>query len=105
MGLVAQIAASVDINVHQSSHTELIAAADIVRFLEAVRSRDISVLGLEGFHMVEGRLVPDMDAIADFSSFSGGVSSEEVVAEALRFLASVRGLDLLYDVTLDEHTD
>lgn len=105
MGLVAQIASSVGISVRHSGQAELVAAADAVRFLEEVLSRDLCVLGLEGFRVVGDRLVPDMDAIADFSSIAGGESSRETVVEALRFLSNVRESDLFFDVTLGEHTD
>lgn len=100
MGLVKEIAESVSANVYHSGPTELISGADLVRFLGAVRSRGVCVLGLEGFRLVDGHLVPDMDAIADFSSVED--SAESTVAEALRFLSNVGEPELLYDVTLGE---
>lgn len=102
MGLIAEIARSVGVGVHQSGPTELVSGADLIKLLGAVRSRGMSVLGLEGFRIVGGRLVPEMNAIADFSTISGSADSEETVAEALRFISRVGEPDLLYDVTFGE---
>lgn len=105
MGLIAEIANSVGVRVRLSGQTELVAAADLVAFLEAVRSRELCVLGLEGFRVVEGSLVPEMDAIADFSTLSSSAASEHSVAEALQFLSAVGAPDLYYDVTLREDSE
>ena len=98
MGLIAEIASSVGVGVHHSGQTELVAATDLVRFLEAVRARDLRVLGLEGFRVVGSSLVPDMDAIADFSLITGSATSEDTVDEALRFLSDMQAPDLYYEV-------
>ncbi len=102
MGLIAEIAYSVGIGVRHSGQTELVAAADLVRFLEAARARDLRVLGLEGFRIVGSSLVPDMDAIADFSSIGGSATSAETVDEALQFLLNVGEPALFYEVTFGE---
>ena len=105
MGLVERISTSVGIGVYRSGQMELVAAPDVVRFLTAVSSRGLRVLGLEGFRIVGDRLIPDMDLVADFSSISGSAASEESVAEALRFLSNVGGSGQFYDVILDDDVD
>jgi hypothetical protein len=102
MGLIAEIAISVGIGVHVSGQAELVGSADLAKFLQGVRTRRLRVLGLEGFRIVGSSLVPNMDAIADFSSIAQSASSEDTVDEALRFLSEVKGSDLLYEVTLTE---
>jgi hypothetical protein len=104
MGLIAEIAYSVGIGVRHSCQTELVAAAELVRFLEAVRARDLRVLGLEGFRIVGSSLVPDMDAIADFSSIGGSATNAETVDEALLFISNVGEPDLFFEVTFGEES-
>lgn len=102
MGLIAEVAYPVGIGVRHSGQMELVAAADLVRFLEAVRARDLRVLGLEGFRIIGSSLVPDMDAIADFSSIGRSATNAETVDEALQFLSNVEEPDLFYEITLLE---
>jgi hypothetical protein len=82
---------------------DLIAAADLVRFLEGARARELRVAGLEGFCVVGSSIVPDMDAIADFSSIAGTAASAATVDEALHFIAEAERADLFYEVTFVEN--
>jgi hypothetical protein len=102
MGLISDIARSAGIAVYQSGPTELVSSVDLAKFLDTVRSRGICVSGLEGFRIVGDRLVPDMDAIADFSSIATSGDCEGTVAEALRFLSDVGEPELLFEVMLNE---
>jgi hypothetical protein len=83
----------------------IIAAADLARFLETARARELRVVGLEGFRIVGSSIVPDMYAIADFSSIAGMASSADTVDEALHFVAEVERSDLLYEVTFVENPE
>ncbi len=57
-------------------------------------------MGLEAFRIVGSRLLPDVNAIADFSSISNAAELEETVAEALRFARTHADPDLFHEVTL-----
>jgi hypothetical protein len=102
MGLIAEIAASVGITVRRSGQMELVATCDLAHFLEAARTHNARILGLEGFRIVDTSIVPDMNAIADFSSIADSSTNAETIHEALQFLSNVNGPDLLYEVTLRE---
>jgi hypothetical protein len=102
LGLTAEIGSSAGVVVHRVGQTELVAAADLACFLHAVRDSNLHVLGLEGFRIDGGNLVPDMDAIADFSSMAGSAPSVDTVAEALRFISEVAGPKLYFELTFDE---
>jgi hypothetical protein len=102
LGLTAEIGSSAGVVVHRVGQTELVAAADLACFLRAVRARNLRVLGLEGFRIDGDSLVPDMDAIADFSSMAASAPSVDTVAEALLFLSEVGERKLHYELTLDE---
>ena len=102
MGLIAELASSVGISIRQCGQMELIAASDLVQILEAARKHNARVLGLEGFHIVGNSIVPDMDAIADFSSMIDSTTNVETVDQALHFLSNVKEADLFYEVTFRE---
>jgi len=99
MGLTSEIASSVGIRVYRNGPMELVASADLGRFLEEVRTRGLRVLGLEGFRIVGSSLVPEMDAIADLSAIPCSAASEDTVDEALQFLCDVASLNLFYEVS------
>lgn len=102
MGLVADVAQSVAVTVHRSGSMELSAFGGLVTFLGAARSLGICVLGLEGFRVSDGHVVPVMDAIADLSSLDRSAGCDGTIAEALRFLSSLGETDLLFDVSLEK---
>lgn len=82
----------------------LIRSADMARLLSELRSRHAIILGLEGFELRDGTLVPRMDLIADFSSLSGlpaGERSASSIRETEGFLAQEGLGHLVFDVTLD----
>ena len=102
MGMISEIASSVGIGVRHSGQMELVAASDLARFLEAARARNARILGLEGFRFIGNGIVPDMNAIADFSSIVDSAANVETVDEALQFLSHVNERGLFYEVTFCE---
>jgi hypothetical protein len=103
MGLTARLAEAAGIVVKRIGSLELVAWTDIDAFLNVVRGRNVTILGIEGFRIEGSRAVPDMDAIADFS---GLPTDEELVAttfaEASRFLCSASRPNMYFDFELDE---
>jgi hypothetical protein len=68
MGLTADVAARLGIEMRKAGSLELIRAVDADRFASAVQEMDLVIIGIEGFHEDGGHDVPDMSAIADFST-------------------------------------
>ena len=56
-----------------------LAAAAVQRFLEACQGELLAVIGIEGFTLLDGKLMPDLDLIADFSSFLRADGTWEVL--------------------------
>jgi hypothetical protein len=102
VGLIAEIAFSLGIDVRYSGSTELVGASDIVRCLEALRGRNVRILGLEGFRISGSHVVPEMNAIADFSVMNDRGTALSSVDEAVRFVSEFGDPDLFYEVILPE---
>lgn len=102
MGLTAQLAAVTGVAVKEVGSLELVAWSDADAFLKVVRDRNIVILGIEGFRIEGSKVVPYMNAIADFS----GLPSDEdlsatTVLEASRFLRVVSQPNMYFDFQLD----
>jgi len=80
-----------------SGSLELIAFRDAERFVESARQKGFIVLGIEGLRVVDGRTVPDMDAIADFAErdFDGTLPD----SDACQFVREVGEEGMLFDFT------
>jgi hypothetical protein len=101
MGLVSEIAKVAGVSVHNEGSMELISAVDIPVFLEAVKARHTYIiLGLEGFLIENKNLIPEMNAIADFSSSAENPDCDGTIIKAVDFLARVGRSDLYYDIIL-----
>lgn len=86
MGLTADIAASEKLNVVRFGSLELVAWCDKASLLRAAESRNVPILGLEGFKIGTSSVSPDMAAIADFSDVArGNARVIETCAAARRF--------------------
>ena len=82
---------------------EFIGHNDLEAFLLAVSARDLVILGIEGFYLVKGGAMPEMNAIADFSSLLDGSDvSETSIKEARLFLRKVSKPDMFFDFAIDE---
>jgi hypothetical protein len=52
--------------------SELLSFDDAVKFCEEAAAENCQILGVERFFRIEGRILPDLNAIADFSSLGTG---------------------------------
>jgi hypothetical protein len=103
MGLAAEIAEAHGVPVCRDGSMEFIALANALSFIQALRSRGIIIYGIEGFHLRGGYVIPDMDAIGDFS---GSLTADETALYAMDFVDSVRGnpgpLFLLFNLKMTQ---
>ncbi len=103
MGLALRIAKKAHINVHRIGNMELIACRDMLSFLDAARDQGICILGVEGFRLEGTSIIPDMGALADFSSIhENPASCERTIIEAKQFILSIAGMDLYFEVVARE---
>ncbi len=98
MGLTAEIAKSVGVNVRINGSEELISAKDMETFLDETEDRKQRILGIEGFMCDGENRVPDMSAIADLSNLN---TSSASIAEARRFLRSLGGGERFFEITFE----
>lgn len=81
MGLARVVATDAGIQLAYRGSLELVASADVPRFLDAVQGKGLVVLGVEGFLIRREAVTPDMDAIA---TLSGGESGPENASRSVR---------------------
>jgi hypothetical protein len=81
------------------SGLDLVSASDMPVILAALGRKGLRVLGIEGFALDGAAIIPDMMAIADFSSPR---SADQSVADAHSFIASLGSEELWYSVTVSE---
>lgn len=96
MGLVEKIASRAGLMVERSGSLWLIQSADALAFLDQCEAEGLRILGIEGFARKQGALIPDMDAIADFSDALGCS-----ILEARRFVAEVHASGLMLDFYIE----
>ena len=99
MGLTSEIAHLVGVKTVNANGMNLVSADDMDKFLDAVNQRGARILGIDGYFVQGENVIPDMDAIADFSDFAGAEIADTVSASQL-FLASLhKKSDLCFDIT------
>lgn len=99
--IVADLAESMGLEVVYRHGTILVPNTILGKLLDSLRMQNIRVLGLEGFRVEGQSLIPDMEAIADFSDLID--AAPEVSVDAARmFLLSMGTRSLLYEVITDE---
>jgi hypothetical protein len=98
MGITTEIAGLAGVRIVQFNTEELIDSKDMYLFLRAVKSRGERILGIEGFFIRDQKLIPDMNAIADFSSIAH-VKDSDSVLEAQHFLKSLDDQDRCFEIT------
>jgi hypothetical protein len=97
--VIREVAGRAGVRVIDAGRQELIAAADAPAFVDSCVAEGCRILGVEGFHVVNGGVEPQMDAIADFSTLSDLTDSAR---EAREFLASLGDAGLAFAFTLGE---
>lgn len=100
MGFTTRVASGLGLTVVQRGSLDLVSAADARRLLLVCEAQDVAVLGLEGFRIDGNAIVPEMDAIADYSSsFRGSPDrARETIASARRFLDAMTDSTLLFEL-------
>jgi len=100
-GAVGQVATAIareaNVPIHQVGRSALIAWVDAEAFLQACGHARGLIVGIEGFHVFEGRLEPDMGWIADFSSLD---DVDESLEESRSFIRDAPR-DLFFDFAVD----
>ncbi|MES1189700.1 MAG: hypothetical protein ABUS47_01350 [Steroidobacter sp.] len=98
MGLVAELAKVINIQVITKGSLDLVAMKDVNALLDEAMSRRLLVVGIEGFHIRDEQVMPDMNAIADFSA---NIHSDNPVNasihQSLRFVREVGDAEMYFD--------
>ncbi|MCL4472455.1 MAG: hypothetical protein M1539_04395 [Actinobacteria bacterium] len=100
--LTEDLARHAQINVVNIGGLHLVATTDIATFLDTCQTENVLVIGIEGFRLEGERVLPDINAIADFSHLSNSIES---IVEARRFFDAVDKPGMVYDFTLSMSTD
>ncbi len=101
MGLMALVAQASGVALERVGSLELVAFDDAETFLEASAKEGLVVLGVEGFRIVAGQAVPDMESIADFSTCSSVHENECFLEEARRFIRKVGQPDMFFEFVFE----
>jgi hypothetical protein len=97
--MIRRVANRAGVRVLSVGRQELVAAPDAAAFVDSCLAERCRILGVEGFHIVNDHVEPDMDAIADFSAMR---DSTEAVKEARQFLGRLDDPDLAFAFILVE---
>jgi len=103
MGLAEQVAQRIGLSLRVIGGAPLVAAKDAERFIAGCQQGRILVLGIEGFRLEGGSLVPDMDAIADFASPILPTLARSIAASR-RFLLKVNQPGMWFNFTLQHES-
>jgi len=98
MGLIQMLADEVDVRVVIRGASCLLPFEGMNAVLEACRKKGIKVLGIEGFWPKGDALVPEMDAIADFSDQESSLDS---ITDAIRFIRVAGKTGMLFDLIIN----
>jgi hypothetical protein len=75
----------------------------VAAFLRVAEDRGVVILGIESFRSHEGHIVPDIDAIADFSGLPRDPDlPAATVEEARRFLLQVSHPEMFFEFAIEE---
>lgn len=79
------------------TENRLIPIQDCRLFIKIVQERGQIILGMEGFTAIDGKILPDMEMIADFSSIGQSDKADEEKSHD-----SIRAAERIIDVWLAE---
>ncbi len=101
--MISDLAKSKSLGVKCVSSLELIPFESAGAFLDATEERGLTVLGIEGFRLEGDSAVPDIKAIADFSTL---LNERDAVADsaraARRFVSQVGRSGMFFEFVLAE---
>jgi hypothetical protein len=98
MESVSDIARRARVNVLYLGALELVSARDAFAFLQAADAAGVQVIGIEGFPVENEVVMPDLDAIADYSD---GLDPAVSIDAAKRFIEKVAQPDHWFEFTID----
>lgn len=102
MGLIELLATVAGVTVKNVGSLVLIASQDVEAFLRAAQVHNVAIIGVEGFQIEEDHVIPDMDVIADFSSFPHDDRMvTATIEETKRFVVEVARQDMCFDFTIE----
>jgi hypothetical protein len=88
MALFQRIAAAAGTHIVRAGGMDLIAARDMLLFLDSALRMRVGILGIEGFRLRAGSVIADLNAVADYSVFAADPGFvDRSNAEARGFLA------------------
>lgn len=99
MGLTEMLADAAGISLRSVGSLQLVAFKDAEKIVDAAIRAGIAIAGIEGLKVIDGRTVPDMDAIADFSAQRHDASQSG--KDAREFICSVGDDEMLFEFTFE----
>lgn len=60
--------------------TDYLTKIEALEFIKECERRDVFIYGLERYEIVDGKIMPDMDGIADFSAISINDVSKSILS-------------------------
>lgn len=104
--LIEQLADELGITVRRQGALRLIHLQDCGKIIDVCRSRRILVLGIEAFTVSKGKVVPNMDMIADFSALAEeewDTACSSAIHSTQSYFASLKSQEeFLFDFSLQE---
>lgn len=105
MGLMNELAGSGGFKLVELGSLQLIRANDFLAFVALCKRHRFAIVGIEGFFVREGKAVPDMDAIADFSEIQDDNVVDGSAQAAEDFFRNIEPLAILFDFVLAQRTN
>lgn len=75
-------------------------AKDAISLVRICKTKNVKVLGIDGFHVFGQSIQPDMEESVDFSSTRKKIS--DCWSEAEKFLVTRKNSELYFEVVIDE---
>jgi hypothetical protein len=102
--LIEELATNLGVRVRSQGGLLLVRLNDCGIIVEACKSSGLLILGIEAFRLSEGKLIPDIDFIADFSELASKpwrVACLEAARSAEIYFAEAKDrTDLWFEFTL-----
>lgn len=102
--LIEKVAGDLGVYVRAHGALRLIGLRDTGRIVEACRSKGLLILGIEAFRLFDGKVIPDVDFIADYSELSSKewkIAFQEAANSAEDFFSRAKNrADLWFDFNL-----
>lgn len=97
MGLEADAARLAGVRTVDRGFATLVESTDALRIVDVCHDQEFTILGIDGFLLRGSSVVPDMDAIADFS----GASWQQSMVLAKQFISATKRPGLWYEFVVE----